>query len=252
VKAFLLAGGHGTRLRPITDSIPKCLVPIRGRPLLDLWLELCAASEITEVLINVHAHAQAIEQHLSRNCPLVKVRVVHETHLLGSAGTIVANRSWIASDPAFWILYSDVLTNMDLRRMRDFHLLHKQVTTLGLYQVADPSRCGVAITDPSGLIIDFEEKPAHPRSHWAFSGVMIAGADFLNSIPSCIPADIGFHVLPRLIGKMQAYTIDEYLLDIGTMPNYQKAQNTWPIDHALSHLTRSMNEQHSILPRENA
>jgi mannose-1-phosphate guanylyltransferase len=242
LKAFLLAGGHGTRLRPITDSIPKCLVPIRGRPLLDLWLELCAASDITEVLINVHAHAQAIEQHLSRSRPPVKVRVIHEDHLLGSAGTIAANRAWIASDTAFWILYSDVLTNMNLLRMRDFHFLHKQFATLGLYQVADPSRCGVAVTDPAGVIIAFEEKPQYPRSNWAFSGVMIAGPQFLQSIPSCVPADIGFHVLPLLVGKMQAYPIHEYLLDIGTMPNYQKAQATWPINHAAPQPVRSMEE----------
>ena len=67
LKAFLLAGGHGTRLRPLTDSVPKCLVPIRGRPLLDIWLDLCARSGITEVLINLHAHSQLIEQHLKRS-----------------------------------------------------------------------------------------------------------------------------------------------------------------------------------------
>jgi mannose-1-phosphate guanylyltransferase len=251
MKAFLLAGGLGTRLRPITESIPKCLVPIRGRALLDLWLELCAASEITEVLINIHAHAQAIEQHFSRSHPAVQVRVIHEDQLLGSAGTIAANRPWVASDPAFWILYSDVLTNMNLRRMRDFHFLHKQVATLGVYQVPDPSRCGVAITDSSGLIVDFEEKPPNPRSQWAFSGVMIAGPQFLDSIPSSIPADIGFHVLPRLIGKMQAYPIHEYLLDIGTVPNYQKAQTTWPVNHGEPQRANCV-AQHPIPGRENA
>jgi mannose-1-phosphate guanylyltransferase len=228
VKAFLLAGGHGTRLRPLTDSIPKCLVPICGRPLLDIWLDLCARSGITDVLINLHAHSQAIERHLQQSSPPVKVHLVPEEQLLGSAGTLAANRSWIGSDPAFWILYSDVLTNTNLERMSEFHFRHGAVATLGLYQVPDPTRCGVAITDEKGVIVDFEEKPQAPRGNWVFSGLMIADPVFFEAIPACVPADIALHVLPRLLGKMLAYPIVDYLVDIGTMPNYQRAQITWP------------------------
>jgi mannose-1-phosphate guanylyltransferase len=228
MKAFLLAGGHGTRLRPITDSIPKCLVPIRGRPLLDIWLNLCARSGITEVLINLHAHSQEIERHLQQKDSPVSVRLIHEEQLLGSAGTLAANRAWIGSDPAFWILYSDVLTNMDLRRMTEFHRAHQGIATLGLYQVPDPSRCGVAVTDREGVIIGFEEKPQTPRSNWVFSGLMVAGPGIFDLIPPCIPADIGFHLLPHLLGKTYGYPIADYLLDIGTVSNYEKAQMTWP------------------------
>jgi mannose-1-phosphate guanylyltransferase len=228
LKAFLLAGGHGTRLRPLTDSVPKCLVPIRGRPLLDIWLDLCAGSGITDVLINLHAHSRAIERHLQRSNSPVNVRVVHEDRLLGSAGTLAANRDWVGSDPAFWILYSDVLTNTNLRRMSEFHIRHGHIATLGLYQVPDPSRCGVAITNDAGVIVEFEEKPQTPRSNWVFSGLMVASPLLFDLIPPCVPADLAFHVLPHLLGKMLAYQIEDYLLDIGTLPNYQKAQITWP------------------------
>lgn len=228
MKAFLLAGGHGTRLRPLTDSVPKCLVPIRGRPLLDIWLDLCARSGITEVLINLHAHSQTIARHLQQIASPVNVRVVHEHRLLGSAGTIAANRGWIGSDSAFWILYSDVLTNTNLRRISEFHSRHQDIATLGLYQVPDASRCGVAITDETGVITEFEEKPQTPRSNWVFSGLMVAGPRLFELIPPSIPADIAFDVLPRLLGKMRAFPITEYLLDIGTLPNYRKAQITWP------------------------
>jgi mannose-1-phosphate guanylyltransferase len=199
LKAFLLAGSNATRLRPLTDSIPKCLVPIRGRPLLDIWLDLCARSGITEILINLHAHSQPIEQHLQRSGSPVNVRLVHEDQLLGSAGTIAANRAWVGSDSAFWILYSDVLTNANLRRMTEFHSRHGSIATVGLYQVPDPSRCGVAITDEHGVIVDFEEKPETPWSNWAFSGLMVAGPRIFELIPTSAPADIGFHVLPRLV-----------------------------------------------------
>jgi mannose-1-phosphate guanylyltransferase len=230
LKAFLLAGGHGTRLRPLTDTVPKCLVPIRGKPLLDIWLDLCSRSGITEVLINLHAHGQAIERHLQRSHSPVNVRLVHEDRLLGSAGTLAANRAWVGSDPAFWILYSDVLTNMNLRRMSDFHSGHGGIATLGLYQVPDPSHCGVAVTDDKGVITDFEEKPQTPRSNWVFSGLMVAGPGLFGLIPPCTPADLAFHVLPCLLGKMQAYPITDYLLDVGTLPNYERAQHTWPGD----------------------
>jgi mannose-1-phosphate guanylyltransferase len=228
MKAFLLAAGHGTRLRPLTDSIPKCLVPIRGKPLLDIWLDLCARSGITELLINLHAHSQPIERHLQHRASPVKVRLIYEEQLLGSAGTLAANREWVGSDPAFWILYSDVLTNTDLRRMSEFHCAHGAVATLGLYQVPDPSRCGVAITDDKGIIVDFEEKPHTPRSNWVFSGLMLAGSALFDLIPPDLPADIARHLLPRLLGQMRAFPISDYLLDIGTMSNYEKAQTTWP------------------------
>ena len=228
MKAFLLAGGHGTRLRPLTDSVPKCLLPIRGRPLLDIWLDLCACSGITEVLINLHAHSQLIEQHLKRSRSPVDVRLVREDQLLGSAGTVAANRAWVGSDSAFWILYSDVLTSTDLNRMSEFHSRHGAVATLGLYQVPDPSRCGVAIMDHKGVIIDFEEKPQIPRSNWVFSLLMVADRRLFDVIPPGIPADLAFHVLPRLLDEMRGYPIEDYLLDIGTMSNYQRAQITWP------------------------
>jgi mannose-1-phosphate guanylyltransferase len=235
MKAFLLAGGHGTRLRPLTDSVPKCLVPICGRPLLDIWLDLCARSGITEVLINLHAHSQLIEQHVKRSGAPVNVRIVREDRLLGSAGTLAANRAWAGSERAFWILYSDVLTNTNLSRMSEFHFRHDDVATLGLYQVPDPSCCGVAIADAAGVITDFEEKPQTPRSSWVFSGLMMADCRLFDLIPSSVPADIAVHLLPRLLGRMRAYPIAEYLLDIGTLPNYRKAQITWPGAHrALS------------------
>ncbi len=234
MKAFLLAGGLGTRLRPLTDSVPKCLVPIRGRPLLDIWLELCARSGITDVLINLHAHSQSIEQHLKRNGSPVSVRVIHEDELLGSAGTLAANRAWVNSDSAFWILYSDVLTNTNLIRVSEFHSGHGGIATLGLYKVPDPSRCGVAIMSAEGAIVEFEEKPQIPRSNWVFSGLMIADHRLFDFIPSCVPADLAFHVLPRLIGQMQGYLIQDYVLDIGTLSNYAQAQITWPGNDGVS------------------
>jgi mannose-1-phosphate guanylyltransferase len=228
MKAFLLAAGQGTRLRPITDTIPKCLVPICGTPMLRIWMDICRNAGIDEVMVNLHTHADTVRNWLTVNDTGVRVRLADEPTLLGSAGTLLANRDWVASESCFWILYADVLTNTSLRRMQEFHLVHQPAATLGLYQVSDPSRCGIVAFDERMVVRDFTEKPAHPKGRWAFSGLMIGTPELLNRIPSRYPVDLGFDVLPQLVGQMLAYPISEFLLDIGTHENYLTAQQTWP------------------------
>lgn len=228
LKAFLLAAGHGTRLRPITDTIPKCLVPIQGVPILALWLQCCKRLGIDEVMINLHAHAAPVREFLRQNVAATPVRVVEEPKLLGSAGTLRANRYWIGSDDLFWVFYADVLNRADLEGMLRVHRDRRPAATLGVYQVPDPRRCGIVTTNPDGVIEGFVEKPTTPTGNWAFSGLMIGTPEMLEMIPEQTPADIGFHVLPRLTGRMVAFPIRDYLIDIGTMENYQKAQATWP------------------------
>ncbi len=229
MKAFLLAAGHGTRLRPITDKIPKCLVPIQGMPMLAIWMALCKKIGITEVLINLHAHADVVRTFLQeRTQGDVRVRVVEEQQLLGSAGTLQANRKWVEGDDLFWVFYADVLHCADLPAMLRLHRQRGLAATLGVYEVADPSRCGIVTANSKGVIEDFVEKPAHPTSNMAFSGLMIGTPEVLDVIPDSIPVDIGFHVLPKLTGKMVAFPIRDYLIDVGTLENYQKAQASWP------------------------
>jgi mannose-1-phosphate guanylyltransferase len=228
MKAFLLAAGHGTRLRPITNTIPKCLVPIRGVPLLSIWLELCRKFGIDEVLINVHAHAAVVRDFLGENANGIRAQVVEEEELLGSAGTLRHNRGWIAAEELFWVFYADVLCQPDLAEMLELHVRRRPTATLGVYEVPDPSRCGIVSTDADGIIQQFVEKPSVPIGNLAFAGVMIAAPEMIEMIPPNGPADIGFHVLPRLIGRMQAFRISSYVIDIGTIENYQTAQRTWP------------------------
>lgn len=228
MKAFLLAAGHGTRLRPLTDATPKCLLPVRGVPMLSIWLELCHRHGIREVLINAHAHAGQVQDYLSAHRNGVETRLVDEPVLLGSAGTVLANRHWVAGERCFWILYADVLTNADLGRMMQFHLERRGLATLGGYEVPDPERCGIMQVDAEGMVQGFVEKPKKPAGRLAFSGLMIANAALIEQIPANRPADLGFEVLPRLAGKANAWPVSDYLLDIGTLENYELAQKTWP------------------------
>jgi mannose-1-phosphate guanylyltransferase len=229
MKAFLLAAGHGTRLRPITDNIPKCLVPIQGEPMLAIWLRMCKRLGIGEVLINLHSHAEAVLEFLRQRSDCdIRVQVAEEKQLLGSAGTLRTNRDWVESEDLFWVFYADVLHCADLQTMLRLHRKHGLAATLGVYKVPDPSRCGIVKTDAHGIIEAFVEKPAHPTSNLAFSGLMIGTRTLLDAIPNGIPSDIGFHVLPKLAGQMLAFRIHDYVIDVGTLENYQRAQATWP------------------------
>lgn len=228
MKAFLLAAGHGTRLRPLTDSVPKCLLPIRGVPILQIWLDICRRHGINEVLINLHAHANVVKCFLDKAITDVRMHVCEEPALLGSAGTLLANRNWVDAESQFWIFYADVLTAQNLKPMLEIHKKYDVVATLGVCAVPDPSRCGIVTVDQQNIVREFVEKPPNPSSNLAFSGIMVGSPTLLDFVPSRIPADIGFDVLPRLVGRMAAFHISSYLLDIGTLENYRVAQVAWP------------------------
>lgn len=228
MKAIILAAGNGERLKPLTDALPKCLVSVRGLPILGIWLQLCRENYVTDVLINTHAHAEIVKRYLRDHSCGIRLKVTYEKQLLGSAGTLRANRDWIGSDQDFWVFYGDVLTNVRLEQMLDFHRRRKPMATLGVYEVSNPTQCGIVCIDDSCIVRDFVEKPAEPRGNLAFSGVMIGTPALLDEIPDQIPVDLGFHVLPKLLGKIAAYRISEYLVDIGTPDAYQYAQLSWP------------------------
>ncbi len=228
MKAFLLAAGLGTRLKPLTDRVPKCLLPIRETPLLGIWFELCRQHGITEVLVNAHSHVGMVKDYVANSKAGLSIRVSEEPTLLGSAGTLRANYDWVASEPEFFVLYADVLTNVDLTELLEFHRERDVAATIGLYEVTNPSQCGIVSVDQDGMVRDFVEKPAKPASNLAFTGVLVASHAIFESVPKIAPADFGFDVLPKLIGRMAAYKVSDYLVDIGTVEKYERAQTNWP------------------------
>jgi mannose-1-phosphate guanylyltransferase len=224
MKAFLLAAGVGSRLRPITDKIPKCLVPIDGKPLLYYWLKLFEKSGVTEVLINVHHLPDVVFNYLEQNSFDLAIHTVFEENLLGSAGTVRNNFDFVYRDDAFLICYADNLTNIDLHRMIDFHLSNQPILTLGLFHTDNPRDCGIAEIDDENTVIDFEEKPSQPSSNLASAGIYMCNPEIIHYLPRKVPSDLGYDVLPLLIGDMKGYLIEEYFIDIGTKENYERAQ----------------------------
>jgi mannose-1-phosphate guanylyltransferase len=167
----------------------------------------------------------------------IRVRLFEEPTLLGTAGTLRANRAWVASESSFWVFYADILTTANLAPMADFHRQRDGVATLGVCRVTDPSRSGIAVVDEEGVVRQFIEKPEKPPCNLAFGGILLARLDLLDSIPKQGPADLGFDVLPRLVGRMFAYLITDFHLDIGTPESYAAAQTAWPGLAASTRLT---------------
>jgi len=223
MKAFLLAAGLGTRLRPVTENIPKCLVPIHGKPLLYYWLRSFEKYGIDEVLINLHHFPDAILNFLHGTHFGLEIVTVYETELLGSAGTIRNNRHFIDSDEPFFICYSDNLTNVNLSEMVNFHRSHPHRFTLGLFHTSNPTECGIAELDDQEVVVGFVEKPKQPKSTLAGAGVYVADSRLFDYLPETSPADLGYHVLPKLVGQMNGYFIKDYFRDIGTIESYNRA-----------------------------
>ncbi|HTV54435.1 MAG TPA: nucleotidyltransferase family protein [Terriglobia bacterium] len=228
MKAYLLAAGLGTRLKPITDHIPKCLVPIGGRPLLSIWLDICEDLGISEVLINTHHLAQQVRDWAAAQISPIRVHLVHEQTLLGSAGTLAANSAFAGGDEYFYILYADNLVDADLRVLESCHSRHGGVLTMGLFRSPKPEDCGIVTLTDAGLISSFEEKPERPRTNLANAGIFLARRKLFEYLPASGFADLGKDVLPKLVGEMWGQVLDGYLLDIGTLENYQRALSDWP------------------------
>jgi mannose-1-phosphate guanylyltransferase len=227
MKAFLLAAGRGTRLRPLTAVTPKCLLSIGGRPLLAHWLELALKAEIESIFINTHHLHEQVENFAKSWSGLPRLTLKYEPKLLGSAGTISQNRDFIGKDDTFFVLYADNLTNIDLRGLLLQHQTNNSVFTVAAYKTKSPTEKGIFATDEAGRVISFEEKPKVPKSDLANSGIAVADRRLFEILEDRVPLDLGYDVMPRLIGSMYAFETRAYIRDIGTAKDYAEANQEW-------------------------
>ena len=228
MKAFLLAAGVGSRLRPITDTIPKCMVAIDGQPLLDIWLDAFDRAGVDEVTVNLHHLPDVVRRHIAARTGPPAVRMVFEPELLGSAGTLTANREWVDGDEPFLACNADNLTDFDLRSLVRAHREHDAIATLTVFHSERPGAGGVVDLDAVGLVTGFAEKPAHPVSDLTNAGMYAFHPKVLDEIGSAPPKDIGFDLLPRLVGRARTVLVEGYFRDIGTADAYRRAREEWP------------------------
>jgi len=228
MKAFLLAAGIGSRLRPITDKTPKCMLDIDDRPLLDIWLDAFAHAGIDEVLVNLHHLPHVVRDHLAARTGPPAVRLVFEPELLGSAGTLAANRHWVDSEEMFLACNADNLTDFDVRSLIDAHRRGGAVATLTVFHSECPSAGGVVELDNTGTVIGFEEKPSEPVCDLTNAGMYAFHPGVLGQIGDTPPMDIGYDLLPKLVGQARAVLVEGYFRDVGTIEAYRRARQEWP------------------------
>ncbi len=228
MKAFLLAAGLGTRLRPITDTVPKCMLVIDDRPLLDVWLDAFVQAGVDEVLVNLHHLPDVVRDHLAARGRPPMVRTAFEPELLGSAGTLLANRRWVENEEFFLACYADNLTDFDLRALIEAHRERGAIATLTAFHSESPSAGGVLELDDSGRVIGFTEKPADPVSDLTNAGMYAFRPSVIDEIHGQPPVDIGYHLLPKLVGRAFAVPVECYFRDVGTVDAYRRARKERP------------------------
>ena len=231
-KALLLAAGRGTRLRPLTDVLPKCLAPICGRPLLGLWLDLLVNAGYGTIIVNLHHHADLVRRYVEGTPYAKKVHLVHEEQLLGTGGTLLANRKLLDGGPVL-VAHADNLSVFD---PKDFLARHARRPagchmTLMTFTTDDPRSCGIVELDRRGVVTGFHEKVSNPPGNNAnaaiylfepsiFDKLAVIGGPFI---------DLSTQVLPSMMGRAFCYPNMRYHSDIGTPQALALAQFSLPL-----------------------
>jgi len=224
MKALMLAGGMGTRLRPITNTLPKCLVPIKGRPLLEIWLDALFSVGITEVLINTHYLSEQVESFIRNSNYRSKVKLIHEEKLLGTAGTLIKNKDFFRGGDGM-VIHAD---NYCLANLGEFIQSHnkrpeKTVMSMLSFTTNNPENCGVLEVNNEGIVIQFHEKKIYGKNKLANGAIYILSEEFLREIDRNFndAFDFSCDVIPKLMGRIYSHHTIERLVDIGTVEAYK-------------------------------
>jgi mannose-1-phosphate guanylyltransferase/mannose-1-phosphate guanylyltransferase/phosphomannomutase len=220
MKAMVMAAGLGTRLRPLTDYLPKPMVPIANRPVLHHLLNLLVRHDIREVGINLHYFPEMIKAYFGDGSALgMSIRWSEEKELLGTAGGTKKLADFFGRE-AILVTSGDGLHDIDVTALLGHHRRTGALATLALKPVDDPSAYGVAILDRDTRIRGFQEKPRRDeaRSDLANCGVYVIEPELLERIPAGTFYDFGEHVWPALVAAgepVYAYTTTAYWNDVG-------------------------------------
>ncbi|MFL9880075.1 nucleotidyltransferase family protein [Herbaspirillum rhizosphaerae] len=236
MRALLLAAGLGTRLQPLTNFLPKCLVPINGRPLLDYWIGNLLAQGVDQILINTHYQAPLVTEYLRQSSWNNQVTLIYEKQLLGTAGTALANWDFFRSEP-FLIAHADNLTRFNCAEFMDAHH-HRPVDaalTMMLFETEDPRSCGIVDLDNDGIVQAFHEKVANPPGNLANAAVYIVEPTVLEFMATLGKPEIDFstEVIPHFIGRIFTFSNSSYHRDIGTIKSWTEAQRDFDMPAAL-------------------
>jgi mannose-1-phosphate guanylyltransferase len=238
MRAMVMAAGLGTRLRPLTYEVPKPMVPVANRPIMEHILRLLPRHGFSDVIANLHWFPDMIRNRFGDGSELgIELSYSYEVELMGTAGG-VRNVSSFFADESFLVMAADALTDIDLAALRAAHDANGGIATLAVKQVPNVSEFGVVITDADGRIQGFQEKPdpAEALSDLASCMIYILEPEIFDYFPDKHAVDFALEVFPALLENdvpFHVHRIDSYWNDVGSLPEYIQG-NLDALDGAVS------------------
>src|SRR5437899_1387283 len=227
MKAVVMAGGEGTRLRPLTSNQPKPMVPIVGKPCMEHILELLREHGLTDVIVTVAFLPQAIRSYFGDGESLgMQVGYSVEESPLGTAGSVRLAAKQL--DETFLVISGDALCDVDLSALIAFHRERRAAVTIGLKAVDNPLEFGIVVTDEEGRIERFLEKPSWGQvfSDTINTGVYVLEPEVLRNVPADEPYDFSKQLFPALLSRgkhLYGHVLEGYWQDVGNLEQYQQA-----------------------------
>jgi mannose-1-phosphate guanylyltransferase len=225
MRVMVMAAGKGTRLRPVTDLLPKPMAPVANRPVLHHILRLLDRHGFGEVVLNLHHMPETITDHFGDGAAVgLDIRYSFEPELLGTAGGVKKNEDFLGIG-TFLLMSGDALTDIDLTGLVAAHRRTGSIATIAVKQVADPSLYGVVVTDDDQRVVGFQEKPSREeaRSHLCNCGIYVFEPEILSMIPAERFDDFGSRLFPDLLKQQVAFhchTFGGYWSDVGNLAEF--------------------------------
>lgn len=223
MRAILLAAGLGTRLKPLTDTTPKCLVPINGKPLLDIWLEDLLAAGVTRLLINLHYKTEQVQKYLAESEFAQYIETVLEPTLLGTAGTLRANQNFFEGGDGI-LLHADNYCEANIAQLIALHQTRPSNCDLTMlaFRTQTPQTCGVLKVNDQNVLTQMYEKSGDDHGNLANAAFYILSKKLISELTN--ETDFSNEVLPKYFGKALVVETNETFIDIGTPESYAHAQ----------------------------
>jgi mannose-1-phosphate guanylyltransferase len=222
MKALLLAAGRGTRLGKITETIPKPLVKIKNKPVIDYLIQKLINLDVTHILVNTHHKNTLMENYFNSAQYDVEISLIYEPELLGTAGTLKYNIDALCSED-FIVMHADNYFQDDLKSLKHDHLTNSlnSLLTMGTLSVADPAKFGTVCISEDKTITSYFEKDKDSPSNIANSAIYFMKPTIKKEINNLKDNenDISVNLMPKLVGKMRAFPLNGYFYDIGTPEN---------------------------------
>lgn len=227
-KAMIMSAGVGSRLNPLTNDVPKPLVPIANIPTMDILLEHLANNGITKVIANTHYLGKQIHSRYEKDSPIkIDFTYIHEDELSGTAGGLKKCQFFFDKGENFLVMSADGLTELDIEKAIEHHKKSNCIATMVTKKVSESEvdKFGVVVTDSKGFIKEFQEKPKREeaKSNLINTGIYVFNYEIFNYIPENTTFDFAKNVFPTLLAngiKINTYLTEKYWSDIGSIEQY--------------------------------